>query len=209
MAFDPWAQSQEFTFGFINSGWGRLRNLPGKSHKYMQHCMVEMGKAFLNDPVWATYDVIIDTNWNVVGGRPLGGGFEMWVRTAKTFVVDYMEELPCLHSSGGAAEAGLSTLTALPFNDHLNFAIGQIIQDPANLVLPNDEAIKTAFANRERCPFTFYEGLNDPIDTCPPMNGKNLSAREEKCLQFSTWYKNIRPHPFFFFKFRTWCCPVS
>lgn len=170
MAYGPWAQSQEFTFGFINSGWGRLPNLAGRLHKYMQHCMVEMGKLFLNDPIWGTYDVIIDTNWNVAGGRPLGGGFEMWVRTAKTFVVDYMEALPCLHDTGGAAEAGLSTLTALPFNDHYNFAIGQIIQDPANLVFPNDDAIKVAFADRERCPFTFFEGLNDPKDACPPMN---------------------------------------
>ena len=170
MSAGPWAQSQEFTFGFINSGWGRLPNMPAKSHRYMTHCMVEMGKQFLNDTVWSTYDVIIDTNWNGVGGRPLGGGFEMWVRTAKTFVVDYMERLPCLHTSGGAAEAGLSTLTALPFNDAYNFAIGQIIQDPANLVLPDDDAIKVAFADRERCPFTFFEGLNDPIDTCPALN---------------------------------------
>jgi hypothetical protein len=170
MSHGPWAQTQEFTFGFINSGWGRLPNLPAKAHRYMTHCMVEMGKLYLNDPIWSEYSVMIDTNWNVGGGRPLGGGFEMWVRTAKTFVVDYMEALPCMHTSGGTVEAGLSTLTALPFNDAYNFAIGQIIQDPANLVFPNDEAIKVAFADRERCPFTFFEGFNNIDETCPAIN---------------------------------------
>jgi hypothetical protein len=129
-----------------------------------------MGKQFLNDPIWAEYDVIIDTTGNEVAGRPLSGGFEMWVRTAKSFVVDYMEALPCMHSSGGTVEAGLSTLTALPFEDHKNFAIASIIQDPASLVLPNDDAIKVAFADRERCPFTFYEGWNNLTETCPPVN---------------------------------------
>jgi hypothetical protein len=85
-------------------------------------------------------------------------------------VVDYMEALPCMHTSGGTVEAGLSTLTALPFNDAYNFAIGQIIQDPANLVFPNDEAIKVAFADRERCPFTFFEGFNNIDETCPAIN---------------------------------------
>jgi hypothetical protein len=37
MAAGPWAQAQEFEFGFVNSGWSRstLRNIPTKSSKYL------------------------------------------------------------------------------------------------------------------------------------------------------------------------------
>lgn len=37
MASGPWAQLQEFEFGFANSGWSRstLRNIPSKSSKYL------------------------------------------------------------------------------------------------------------------------------------------------------------------------------
>ena len=133
--------------------------------------MVQMGKMFLNDAVWATYDVIIDTHTSAGGGyKNPGGSFEQWVRTAKTFVVDYMEKLPCLHSSGATTEAAMTMLTAKPFEDYKNFAIGTLIQDPASLIFPDDEAIKTVFADRTRCALEFFEGLNDPLEACPALN---------------------------------------
>jgi len=81
-----------------------------------------------------------------------------------------MERLPCLHPSSATVEAGLVTLTTLPFQDHKNFAIGDIIQDPALLLRPDDDAIKTYLANRTRCPYSFYDDFNDPIESCPAMN---------------------------------------
>lgn len=134
--------------------------------------MVEIGKMFLNDAVWATYDVIIDTHTSAGGGyQNPGGSFEQWVRTAKTFVVDYMETLPCLHSSGAATEAAMTMLTAKPFEDYKNFAIGALIQDPASLILPNDEAIKATFADRTRCALEFFEGFSNLTESCPALNG--------------------------------------
>jgi hypothetical protein len=173
MGGGPWAKSQDFYFGLINSKRHPdfVRNLSAKDYRYMQYCMVQMGKAFLNDNVWATYDVIIDTHTSSGGGYPNpGGSFEQWARTAKTFVVDYMEALPCLHQSGAAVEAGVTVLTAKPFEDYKNFAIGQIIQDPANLLFPNDEAIKATFANRTRCALEFFDKFNDIETSCPPLN---------------------------------------
>ena len=59
--------------------------------------MKEVGHAFLNDPIWSQYDVIIDTHTSSVGEKPNPGStFEQWVCTAKTFLIDYMEEMPCL-----------------------------------------------------------------------------------------------------------------
>jgi hypothetical protein len=37
----------------------------------MSQCMKEMGKLFLNDDVWATYDVIIGTDSATGGDYPL------------------------------------------------------------------------------------------------------------------------------------------
>jgi hypothetical protein len=137
----------------------------------MKYCMVQMGKVYLNDNVWATYDVIIDTHTSSGGGyADPGGSFEQWVRTAKTFVIDYMEALPCLHESGAAVEAGVTVLTAKPFEDYKNFAIGQIIQDPANLLFPDDDAIKTTFEGRTRCALEFFDKFNDIATSCPPLN---------------------------------------
>jgi len=133
--------------------------------------MKEVGRAFLNDPIWSNYDVIIDTHTSSVGEKPNPGGtFEQWVRTAKTFLIDYMEEMPCLHKAGGTVEAGVATLTALPFNDAYNFAIGSIIQDPDNFVFPKDDIIKEALGGRTRCAYAFYDDFNDPIESCPPIN---------------------------------------
>ena len=59
----------DFEYGFVNSKWSGVRNVPKKSYRYMQFCMVQMGKMFLNDNVWATYDVIIDTHTSAGGGK--------------------------------------------------------------------------------------------------------------------------------------------
>ena len=106
----------------------------------------------------------------IIGYPVPGGTFEQWVRTAKTFVVDYMENLPCLHSSGAATEATITTLTAKPFEDYKNFAIGALIQDPASLIRPNDDAIKEVFADRTRCALEFFEGFNNLTESCPALN---------------------------------------
>jgi hypothetical protein len=116
------------------------------------HSMKRVGHTFLNDSA---------------------SKFEQWVCTAKTFLIDYMEEMPsCLHKSGGTVEAGVTTLIALPFNDAYNFAIGSItiIQDPANFVFPKDDIIKEALGGHTRCAHSFYDDFNDPIEACPPIN---------------------------------------
>jgi len=130
--------------------------------------MVEIGKKFLNDPVWAKYDVIIDTPSNAGGNyaQP-NGNFEQWVRTAKTFVMDYYEALPCATPQGDTVEGVYATLTALPHQDHKNFAIGAIIQDTSAIIWPNTTAIKKAFTNRERCAFTMMNSRYDMSKTCP------------------------------------------
>lgn len=116
--------------------------------------------------------MIIDTHTSRAGGYPNpGNSFEQWVRTAKTFVIDYMEEMPCLRVNGGVVEGTVTTLTAKPFEDYKNFAIGALIQDPTTLIRPNDDAIKAAYAGRTRCPYTFFEGFTDPLTACPPLNG--------------------------------------
>lgn len=173
MAAGPWAQLQECEACFQNSKWKTYypKNIPKKSYRYLQFCMKEMGKLLLNDNVWATYDVIIETHSSTGGGYDIpGGSFEQWVRTAKTFVMDYYEALPCAHTQGDTVEGTYTVLTAKPFEDHKNFAIGTLIQDPASMIFPNDTSIKTAFTDRTRCPFAFYEGYNNMSLTCPPLN---------------------------------------
>eukprot|EP00965_Chrysotila_dentata_P223479 6193597-Pleurochrysis_carterae.AAC.1 len=76
------------------------------------------------------YDVVIHSgSGNVPGYQAVAGNFEQWVRTSKTFVMDYMKEQPCMHTSGGTISGAYATLTALPFRDHINFAIGEVIQE--------------------------------------------------------------------------------
>ena len=94
-----------------------------------------------------------------------GGSFEQWVRTAKTFVMDYYEPLPCATQQGDTVEGAFTVLTAKPFEDYKNFAIGTLIQEASEIIFPDDEAIKTAFEGRTRCPFSFYEGYNDMLET--------------------------------------------
>lgn len=84
--------------------------------------MKELGAKYLNDDVWAEYDVIIETSSSRGGGyQSPGGSFEQWVRTSKTFVMDYYEALPCAHTQGDTVEGAYATLTALPFEDYKNF----------------------------------------------------------------------------------------
>lgn len=191
MAGGPWAQLQECEYCFQNSKWKTYypKNIPKKDYRYKQFCMKEMGKRFLNDDVWATYDVIIDSRSNAGGGYDLpGGSFEQWVRTAKTFVMDYYEALPCATQQGDTVEGAYTVLTAKPFEDYKNFAIGALIQDPADIIFPNDDAIKTAFTDRTRCPFSFYEGYNDLQESCPPLNedgappGPSLGGMDGACV---------------------------
>lgn len=84
--------------------------------------------------------------------------------------MDYYEPLPCATSQGDTVEGAFTVLTAKPFEDYKNFAIGSLIQDTSAIIFPHDDAIKTAFEGRTRCPFSFYEGYNDMLETCPPLN---------------------------------------
>lgn len=150
----------------------------------------------MNDPVWDNYDVIIDTRSNAGGGYDLpGGSFEQWVRTAKTFVMDYYEALECATTGGNTIEGAFTVLTAKPFEDYKNFVIGSIIQDPADFLYPIDDAIKTTFEGRTRCPFSFYETYNNMLETCPPLNtdgappGPSLRDMDSACDPTSTrWH---------------------
>jgi len=161
---------QQFDFALLNSKRKSTtrQNIPARSYRYLKKCMVEIGKKFLNDPVWAKYDVIIDTPSNAGANyaQP-NSGFEQWVRTAKTFVMDYYEALPCATPQGDTVEGVYATLTALPHQDHKNFAIGAIIQDISSIIFPNTTAIKKAFTNRERCAFTMMESRYNMSLTCP------------------------------------------
>lgn len=40
----------------------------------------------------------------------------------------------------------------------------------STIIYPNDDAIKMAFDNRTRCPFSFYEGFTDMSVECPALN---------------------------------------
>lgn len=75
-----------------------------------------------------------------------------------------------MHESGAATEAAITTLTAKPFEDHKNFAIGALIQDPSVFVFPNEEVIKSTFEGRTRCALEFFEGFADFQEACPAMN---------------------------------------
>jgi Asp-tRNA(Asn)/Glu-tRNA(Gln) amidotransferase A subunit family amidase len=111
------ARFQQFEFAMMNSKRksGGKGNMPVKSYRYLKKCMVEIGKKFLNDPIWSKYDVIIDTPYDRGGGYDSpASGFEMWVRTSKTFVMDYYEALPCATPQGDTVEGAYATLTALP-----------------------------------------------------------------------------------------------
>lgn len=174
MAAGPWAKTQEFDYAFENSKWKTFvpRNVPAKSYRYAAFCMKEIGKKFLNDPFWDTYDVVIDTMSNNGPGYDIPNySFEQWIRTSKTFVMDYYEALPCATAGGNTIEGSYAILTAKPFEDYKNFAIGSIIQDTSAILFPNEMAIKEEFEGRSRCPFSFYEKYNDMTSTCPPLNG--------------------------------------
>lgn len=84
--------------------------------------------------------------------------------------MDYYEALPCAHTQGDTVEGAYATLTALPFEDYKNFAIGAIIQNTSEIIFPDDDAIKRAFTNRTRCPFSYYLGFTDMQTSCPPLN---------------------------------------
>jgi hypothetical protein len=84
--------------------------------------------------------------------------------------MDYYEPLPCVHTQGATVEGAFTVLTAKPFKDYKNFAIGALIQNTSAIIFPNDDAIKTAFAGRTRCPFAFYEGFTNLTETCPALN---------------------------------------
>jgi hypothetical protein len=98
-----------------------------------------------------------------------------------------METLPCLHSSRAATEAAMIMLTAKPFEDYKTFAIGALLQNPASLISPNNEAIKSTFANRTRCALEFFEGFDNLTETCPPLNSDgappypNPSTSDDGC----------------------------
>ena len=134
------------------SRWG-ARTIPLKLMRNINWYMTHMGKLFFNDPLWETYDVVITVDAYSASSPPLcsplhrpsaraspcprappaspscvqvsqsmHSGFEQWVRTAKTFLVDHYQETPCLRE--GAKEGAFMTLTALPFKDYLNVAVG-------------------------------------------------------------------------------------
>jgi hypothetical protein len=84
--------------------------------------------------------------------------------------MDYYEPLPCAHTQGATVEGANTVLTAKPFEDNKNFAIGALIQNTSAIIFPNDGAIRKAFAGRTRCPFAFYEGFTNLTETCPPLN---------------------------------------
>jgi len=169
-----WAKIQQFFLGHENSNrrnrWG-ARTIPLKLGRNIAWHMTHMGKLFFNDPLWKIYDVVITADAYSVSQK-MHSSFEQWVRTAKTFLVDYYQETPCLMP--GAKEGAFMTLTALPFKDYLNFAVGTAIQEyapiKASILYPDEAAIKTAFEGRERCPKSFYAKMYTDPSACPAPN---------------------------------------
>ena len=55
--------------------------------------------------------------------------------------MDFMQRMPCMHAQGGTIAGSYVTLTALPFKDHLNFAVGEAIQEEQNRVHQQDQRL--------------------------------------------------------------------
>jgi len=169
-----WAKIQQFYLGHENSlrrsRWGG-RTLTLKLMRNVNYVMNHMGRLLLNDPIWKTYDVILTSDAYSVTQQH-HSGIEEWVRTAKTFVVDYYQNTPCIHKSGKTVEGAFLTLTSLPTQDHLNFVVGTAIQEYSKIkekiMYPDEAGIKEAFVDRTRCPTQFYADLR--LDSCPQLD---------------------------------------
>lgn len=170
-----WSKISQFFLGHDNSHRRNrfgFRQLTLRLWRNLQWLYVRFGKALFNDPLWSTYDVVITTDAYAVTQNH-HSALEQWLRTAKTFVVDYYQESPCLHWTNGTIEGAFLTLTTLPTKDYLNLVVGTAIQEYApvksRVMYPNEDAIKAALADRTRCPFEFMDALGVK-DFCPTPN---------------------------------------
>lgn len=170
------ARVEQFFLGRENTvrrivRWGG-RILPHRLYRNIAWAYIHMGRLLFNDPLWKTYDVVLTTDPYAVTQFHYSA-LEEWLRTAKTFVVDYYQATPCLHPSNATIEGAMMTLTAMPFNDHLNFVVGTAIQEyepvKSRIMYPDEDAIKMAFEGRSRCAYEFYEVFGRS-DSCPVGN---------------------------------------
>ena len=124
-----------------------------------QAVLVNFGKLFFSDPVWKTYDLIIDANSLSGGNYPRNDeNFEHVVRTAKIFVADHYEDSGLIEE--GAIEGTTFSITSLPWQEAKLFRVGDIIQryPPifSKMRLPSHEKIEMSLAGRTRCAGEFF-----------------------------------------------------
>ena len=120
---------------------------------------MHFGKLFFSDPVWKTYDLIIDSNSLSGGNYPRNDeNFEHIVRTAKVFVADHYEDSGLIEE--GAIEGTTFSITSLPWQEAKAFRVGDIIQryPPifSKMRLPSHEKIEMSLAGRTRCAGEFF-----------------------------------------------------
>jgi hypothetical protein len=130
---------------------------------YFKLLMVEMGRLYLNDPIWKQYDVMLGSSGSAGDAYQRSWEyFENWIKPAKTILVDDYNAAPACHPSGAAVVGTSLVLTSLPFKDHLNFPIGTVIQKAMmdRVVFPSDQDIEKTLSGRQRCPFHLLRLLN-------------------------------------------------
>ena len=147
-----------------------------------QAVLVHFGKLFFSDPVWKTYDLIIDSNSLSGGNYPRNDeNFEHVVRTAKVFVADHYEDSGLIEE--GAIEGTTFSITSLPWQEAKAFRVGDIIQryPPifSKMRLPSHEKIEMSLAGRTRCAGEFFGR----------MDGTSAMAvdEEKKPLEDAAW----------------------
>merc|ERR1719230_1029100 len=106
---------------------GLAYNLPASALLLAKAAVVHYGRAFLADPLWAKYDVIIDAHALKLQYELHDVNFEHWVRTAKLFIVDHYEATALV--PGGSVEGAMATATALPWQEAKLFRVGSIVQE--------------------------------------------------------------------------------
>ena len=148
----------------------------------LQAVLVHFGKLFFSDPVWKTYDLIIDANSLSGGNYPRNDeNFEHVVRTAKVFVADHYEDSGLIEE--GAIEGTTFSITSLPWQEAKAFRVGDIIQryPPifSKMRLPSHEKIEMSLAGRTRCAGEFFGR----------MDGTSAMAvdEEKKPLEDAAW----------------------
>ena len=141
-------------------------NLPAIGVNMAKAVLIYFGKKFLKDPIWTTYDAIIDTNSLKAGNYPSNDdNLEHVVRTAKVFVADHYEKSNLIQDMpGNVIEGTTVSVTTLPWQEAKLFRIGEIIQEYApiksKMMFPDFNAIESFLKGRSRCAGEFFAQMD-------------------------------------------------